>query len=374
VGGRDYSYVAMDGVHVYDIMNDQWLAGTPLPDSLGDVSCTVIGNKIYAAPGVKTSMNLNADKGYIGTINPANPAEISWAANADIPHLRGMSVGSWSGTAGQYAFFTGGFHSVLYPETDIYDVQNDTWLKAPNKPTAIGFSINFVKVIRNDSVFMVATGGVLEPNIYSYLYTNANEWLYVGIDDTPLPVELASYEAKAVGNSVELSWTTATEVNNYGFEVARKSAEGEYKVIANVEGHGNSSSPNSYSYVDKEAKTAGEYAYKLTQIDFDGKKKVEGEKTVTVSATEVNELAQNYPNPCNPSTVIKYAIAKAGNVELKVYNTLGEEVATLANEYKEAGSYTATFNAAGLNLPSGIYIYRIKAAGFTETKKLMLIK
>ncbi len=84
------------------------------------------------------------------------------------------------------------------------------------------------------------------------------------------------------------------------------------------------------------------------------------------------QLSQNYPNPFNPNTTIKYAIPKAGLVTIKVYNILGNEIATLVNEEKRPGEYSVIFN--GLNLSSGIYFYRITSGKFTETKKLILMK
>ncbi|MBT8378955.1 MAG: T9SS type A sorting domain-containing protein [Ignavibacteria bacterium] len=83
-------------------------------------------------------------------------------------------------------------------------------------------------------------------------------------------------------------------------------------------------------------------------------------------------LDQNYPNPFNNSTVIKYAIPQEGLVTLKIYNAIGEEVATLLNETKQAGNYTATFDAT--NLTSGIYLYRLQSGEFIETKKMILLK
>ena len=83
-------------------------------------------------------------------------------------------------------------------------------------------------------------------------------------------------------------------------------------------------------------------------------------------------LFQNYPNPFNPSTIINYALPEKGNVELIVYDVLGNEIVTLVNEEKSAGTYDVEFNATGL--PSGIYFYKLQAGNFVETKKMILIK
>ena len=84
------------------------------------------------------------------------------------------------------------------------------------------------------------------------------------------------------------------------------------------------------------------------------------------------ELYTNYPNPFNPTTKIKYQLPETGLVKIKVYDILGEEIATLINQSQEAGSYEVEFNA--VNLPSGIYIYTISANGFVQSKKMVLTK
>lgn len=84
------------------------------------------------------------------------------------------------------------------------------------------------------------------------------------------------------------------------------------------------------------------------------------------------ELLQNYPNPFNPSTNIGYRISDRGFVSLKVYNILGDEIATLVNEEKEQGVYNITFDASGLS--SGMYLYKLQAGSFVEMKKMIIIK
>jgi hypothetical protein len=83
-------------------------------------------------------------------------------------------------------------------------------------------------------------------------------------------------------------------------------------------------------------------------------------------------LEQNYPNPFNPSTKVRYSVPNSSQVTLKIFNTLGEEIAILINEEKPAGTYELTWNAE--NLPSGIYFYRIQAGSFVQTKKMILMK
>jgi uncharacterized delta-60 repeat protein len=90
------------------------------------------------------------------------------------------------------------------------------------------------------------------------------------------------------------------------------------------------------------------------------------------SLPENFELSQNYPNPFNPTTTIQFSLPQAGDVTLKVYNLLGEEVKTLINEYKQIGNHSIQFNAN--NLASGIYFYRLQAGSFIETKKMILMK
>ena len=84
------------------------------------------------------------------------------------------------------------------------------------------------------------------------------------------------------------------------------------------------------------------------------------------------ELHQNYPNPFNPATTIRFSLPEAGNVKLTLFNILGQEIRTLVNEYRESGVHTINFEAN--NLKSGMYIYKIEAGSFKQSRKMILVK
>ncbi|MBK7632137.1 MAG: T9SS type A sorting domain-containing protein [Ignavibacteriales bacterium] len=186
-----------------------------------------------------------------------------------------------------------------------------------------------------------------------------------------LPVELSSFIATVLASAVKLSWRTETEVNNFGFDIERKSAIGSWEKINFVNGCGNSNSPKYYSFVDMSIRN-GNYSYRLKQIDSDGKFAYSNVVEITFSNSLDYSLNQNYPNPFNPSTKINFTLPQSGFVKLTVYNLLGQQIKTLINEFKESGLHSINFNASDLN--SGIYIYKLESNNFTQTRKMTLIK
>ena len=195
--------------------------------------------------------------------------------------------------------------------------------------------------------------------------------------DNPIPVEFASFTAAVENNSVTLNWKTATEANNSGFEIDRKKSEAgsqksEWKKIGFQIGNGTSTNEKLYSYIDRNLEP-GDYSYRLVQIDFDGTRNESKVVNVEINSLPTDySLFQNYPNPFNPSTAIEYAIPKNGNVTLKIYNTLGEEVKVILNKFQSAGRYKINFYADKLS--SGIYYYRINSENYTSTKKMLLLR
>lgn len=192
-----------------------------------------------------------------------------------------------------------------------------------------------------------------------------------------VPVELSSFTAFAGANSVELSWETATETNNLGFEVQRLKDNGEYATIAFVNGNGSSTISHSYSFIDRNL-VSGKYNYRLKQVDLDGR--YEYSKVIELDVANLPtefSLDQNFPNPFNPATVINVNIPVESKVSLVVFNAIGQKVAELANGNFAAGTHSFDFNAAGLN--SGIYFYNLIANGadgsqINTTKKMILTK
>jgi hypothetical protein len=192
------------------------------------------------------------------------------------------------------------------------------------------------------------------------------------LSELGLPVELTSFSAYAKGDIISLYWETATEINNMGFNVERSANKSDWTKIAYVQGNQNSTTIRAYSYLDKSVSKSGKYYYRLKQIDNNGSYKYSNIIEVDFIAPSVFNLSQNFPNPYNPSTMIKYQIPKSAFVNLKVYDILGKEVATLVNEDKVVGSYEINFDAS--KLASGVYIYQLKANDFAASKKMILIK
>lgn len=191
-----------------------------------------------------------------------------------------------------------------------------------------------------------------------------------------LPVELSSFSGSVNGNGVLLKWTTATEVNNYGFEIERSSEYSGWSQVGFVAGSGNSNSVHNYSFTDK-PNGGITFSYRIKQIDNDGTFKYYDAITVSINGTNQTRLLLNSPNPFNPSTTIKFYVPSTENVTLTIYNIIGEEVTTLVNNQVSAGYHITYWNGKdnfGNTVASGIYLYRLQAGNFVETKKMNLLK
>ncbi|MCI0493877.1 T9SS type A sorting domain-containing protein [candidate division KSB1 bacterium] len=187
------------------------------------------------------------------------------------------------------------------------------------------------------------------------------------------PVELVMFEGHAKENGVELTWKTASESNNYGFEIERSSQLKRFQKIAFISGNATTSQPKVYQFLDADPPHGIVY-YRLKQIDFNGTADYSPEIEITVSGNlqKSYTLNQNYPNPFNPITVISYSLPDLQKVTLKIYDLTGKEVFTLVDELKPPGNFSVAFDATKFR--SGEYFYILKAGNFSQTKKMVLVK
>ncbi len=212
------------------------------------------------------------------------------------------------------------------------------------------------------------TGIYLDPR-----YVIANEL----IANNGLPVELTTFTASLRNQTVSLKWSTATETNNYGFDVERSDDGATWTKIGFVAGNGTTSSQRDYGFTNRLTETdmmRPTLSYRLRQIDRDGTFEYSPVVTVALApAASSVKLMQNFPNPFNPSTNIAFNLPEAGSVTMTVYNELGLEVVRLLdNASFESGWHTASFNAS--ELPSGVYMYSLQTAAGTTTKTMIVSK
>jgi hypothetical protein len=195
-----------------------------------------------------------------------------------------------------------------------------------------------------------------------------------------VPVELMSFRASVNNNSITLTWKTATETNNKGFEIQRKSNANWIKV-SYIDGSGSTINPKEYAYTDdfKYRSYKGTVSYRLKQIDFDGSFHYSKEINLNIDFTPKEfTLYQNYPNPFNPSTTIKYALPFESSVDIIIYNPIGQKINEFNEGIREAGYYKINWQPDKIS--SGIYFYSITARStdgkkiFTQTKKMLYMK
>ena len=221
------------------------------------------------------------------------------------------------------------------------------------------------------------TSGLLSKHINSLFFHNnvlyAASTKGIAYFAGNIPVEFTAFTAEQKGGNIILDWSTASELNNMGFEIERKTDKSNWILIGNKKGFGTTTEMHNYSFTDQyifNIQTNKLY-YRIKQIDYNGSYKYSNIVEIDLLPTSFS-LSQNYPNPFNPTTKIKYSIPGERKVILKVYDVLGRDVATLVNEVKQPGNYEVEFN--GSEYSSGIYFYKLEAGSFIQVKKMILLK
>ena len=222
---------------------------------------------------------------------------------------------------------------------------------------------------------------VCEYNLGSIYYNNETSTNNPQDLDAPVAIELSAFQIHKANSKIILSWTTATETNTAGFNIYRcQQEQGEYERVNNsmVAAHGTASSGADYRYTDGQP-LSDECYYKLQRVDLDGS--THFSNPVSTASTGVEEenipekyaLHENFPNPFNPTTTLRYDLPQDAHVTLEVYNVQGQRAATLIDSQKQAGEHAYTWNAAA-NFSSGLYFIVMQAGEHVFKQKVSLVK
>ena len=360
VSSADYSTPTSSFLAKYNIQAGTWqsLTGSPSPKRYAGMAA--IEGKIYLIGGLVPS---GVDPQVCQRFDPATN---QWSNIAPIPEP--INFAKWTvSTDGRYLFVitSGGGYST-YPASDniyYYDPVSNQWGLDCVAPQSRGLAIGHYLTGYQKLFFGGGnTGGS---------GTNFQTDCWEGTGGVYVPVEFTAFSVNLIDDKALLSWTTASETNNYGFHIEKKNEDGVFASIGFVQGAGNSTTESYYSFTDYNILDGKSY-YRLKQVDYDGSLNYSNIIMFEGKLPVEFNLTQNYPNPFNPTTAISYSVANKSTVQLKVYNMLGAEVATLVNEVKEAGKYNVTFDAS--ELTSGVYLYKLTDGNSVSVKKLMLLK
>lgn len=189
--------------------------------------------------------------------------------------------------------------------------------------------------------------------------------------DTVLPVELTGFAGIVDGTAARLTWATASETNNAGFEVQTR-AGADWSVLGFVDGAGTTTEAQTYGFTAANLRP-GTHTFRLKQIDFDGAFEYSAEVDVVVGLPGTHALTTAYPNPFNPSSQFTLAVAQEQRVTVGLHNLLGQRLAVVFDGTLAAGAMQ-TLTLDGTGLPSGAYVVRAEGATFTDTFRVTLLK
>jgi hypothetical protein len=365
------------------------VAGTGFLTGAGSLVRAFSGNNAYAFPYTQSSNNRSATVSFTsgaGTGNLTYQFFNTAPGNTGLPQTYvGQSINAvapffWridaTGTIGTY--------TLSLSAQNAPGVTNVSTLRIAKRPNSGSWSST------GAGTGNANTGTLANPTVVQSGMSGFSEFTLGGAGgvDNPLPVELTSFTGNASASSVRLAWSTASERNNAGFVILRSSSSrtesatplveiANYQFDASLKGKGTTTSATNYSFTDGGVETGKSYTYKLRSYDLDGTvndyaQTVSVEVREAVAAKVFNyDLAQNYPNPFNPTTVIPFTMKAAGAATITVTDMLGR---TVAVQTVQATAGENSYRFDGANLGSGMYFYTLRAAGFTRTMKMMLVK
>lgn len=189
---------------------------------------------------------------------------------------------------------------------------------------------------------------------------------------SPLPVELTAFDAQLDGANALLTWNTASETNNAGFEVQHAAANGSFRTVGFVEGAGTTTAAQSYRFRVDDLE-AGTHQFRLRQVDVDGTASFSPVRSLTVDMQRVVTMDAIAPNPVSGEASFSFATREAQPVTVTLYNLLGQEVRTLYTGTTRAGQQQPVQIRTG-DLPSGTYFVRLDGTSFNETRRVTVLR
>jgi len=375
IGGSLDPYTSTSDVEAYDAATDSWTSKADLPQKLCGTTAGTVNDKIYVVGG-GTFLHGGANGYVVDSVYEYNPVSNSWTRKSNIPtplYLAAADV-----VNGKIYVIGGAPHGAqsAYKTVYEYNPATDTWTKKSDMPTAR----------------------------FNHSATTVDGKIYVfgGSQTFSSPSVLSEVEAYDPATD---KWTTKSRMRHPRATHATSLDNGKIYVIGGMLAAGTDGPWPPYAIVDEydpildawamkpsthterwglAARTVGGKIYTFGGADlWSNRLSTVEEYDPAVDITSVGEsnnpslpveysLSQNYPNPFNPTTTIEFSVPRSSYVTLKVFSFLGEEVATLAGQDFTAGSYRVAWNPK--DVASGVYVYRLVAGSFVETKKMLLLR
>ncbi len=331
-------------------------------------------------PLVFANLTVNAVGSYTKTVELTNSSALTLDSDVDAGSLSGVSlVRYW-----EVAANTGtGSAITTAPTVEL------SW----NSNDGVDGDVNAIEVAQLNSgtgiwtsVLGTASGDATSGTATSGGLTTPGTYFCLGDDDengqeNSLPVELSSFEAAPDFDKVTIKWSTASETENFGFNLYKKSASDEEWEQINSEiiaGQGNKSDETGYEFVDYSVRSGDVYSYQLESVSISGVINVEDIIEIEVPIPTKYVLFNNYPNPFNPATHLKFQLPEQSNVSLVVYDITGKVVKTVINNANyDVGQHVVMWDATnknGTKVSSGMYVYRFSAGKFSKLGRMILVK
>jgi len=387
------------------VEEDNWIAALEWADSIGvDVTTTSLSYLDYDLPfasytwedmdGNTALITIAADlavKIGIVVVNSAsnsgfNPDHNTLGAPADGDSV--ITVGAVTSSGNRTSFSSVGPTVDGRIKPDLMAMGSGVYVARSSSPTSYGTSggTSFsCPILAGAVALLLSVDPTLTPmEVLNLLRQTASRssnpdnlmgWGIINTLDAieliPVLVELTLFSGSYVNGSVQLEWQTASETNNFGFEVQKRYDNTSYEKIGFIPGNGTTTNGMHYSFNDNDL-FAGRIFYRLKQIDFDGGFAFSDEIFVEITSLSGYQLFQNYPNPFNPNTTIKYSVPLQSKIKIVLYDIIGNKISTLFDGIRQSGIHE--INLIADNLSSGVYFVLMTGKNFSKSIKISLLK